>query len=218
MLQRCRPPRRADSDHAAATTCIRTACCQPVKPPVSWRRHCVHVFQSRFGGTSCGGFATSCCPSSRSSLGHTCPAQNQRCEPSAKHACFTDLGHHDQSKNRQTIAYQRTAKRHSGKSVKAPRKKWDTRKLRLHGICVVGCLPKDTDAHGKRFPCTERTHRHAAATTRIGHISSTLSYVSGTALASRGASKPTPCHPIIPRGKKSTMSPTRPSSMGMNSF
>ena len=80
------------------TTCIRTAYCQPAKPSVSWRRHCVHVSQRRFGGTSCGGFATSCCPSFRSSLGHTCPAQNQRCEPSAKHACFTDLSHHDQSK------------------------------------------------------------------------------------------------------------------------
>jgi hypothetical protein len=36
------------------------------------------------------------------------------------------------------------------------RKKWDTRKLRSHGICVVGRLPKDTDAHEKRFPGTER--------------------------------------------------------------
>jgi hypothetical protein len=38
---------------------------------------------------------------------------------------------------------------------------WNTKKvestnLRSHGICVVGRLPKVTDAHGKRFPCTER--------------------------------------------------------------
>ena len=35
-------------------------------------------------------------------------------------------------------------------------KKWETKKLRSHGICLVGGLPKVTDAHGKRFPCTER--------------------------------------------------------------
>lgn len=35
-------------------------------------------------------------------------------------------------------------------------KKVESTNLRLHGICVVGRLPKDTDAHGKRFPCTER--------------------------------------------------------------
>jgi hypothetical protein len=34
-------------------------------------------------------------------------------------------------------------------------KKWETKKLRSHGICVVGHEPKVTDAHGKRFPCTE---------------------------------------------------------------
>jgi hypothetical protein len=35
-------------------------------------------------------------------------------------------------------------------------KKVESTNLRLHGICVVGRLPKDTDAHGKRFPGTER--------------------------------------------------------------
>jgi hypothetical protein len=38
---------------------------------------------------------------------------------------------------------------------------WNSKKVestnsRLHGICVVVSQPKDTDAHGKRFPCTER--------------------------------------------------------------
>ena len=35
-------------------------------------------------------------------------------------------------------------------------KKVESTNLRSHGICVVGRLPKVTDAHGKRFPCTER--------------------------------------------------------------
>ena len=35
-------------------------------------------------------------------------------------------------------------------------KKWETKKLRSHGICVVVSEPKVTDAHEKRFPGTER--------------------------------------------------------------
>ena len=39
-------------------------------------------------------------------------------------------------------------------NCKGPRKKWDTRKLRSHEICVVGGLPKVTDDLEKRLPCT----------------------------------------------------------------
>ena len=35
-------------------------------------------------------------------------------------------------------------------------KKVESTNLRSHGICLVGRLPKVTDAHGKRFPCSER--------------------------------------------------------------
>jgi|GEM_PF-3700178 len=34
-------------------------------------------------------------------------------------------------------------------------KKVESTNSRLHGICLVGRLPKVTDAHEKRFPCTE---------------------------------------------------------------
>jgi hypothetical protein len=43
-------------------------------------------------------------------------------------------------------------------------KKVESTNSRLHGICVVGRLPKVTDAHGKRFPCTERQQQAGTCT------------------------------------------------------
>ena len=46
-------------------------------------------------------------------------------------------------------------------------KKVESTNWRLHGICVVGRLPKDTSKLGKRFPCTSR---HTSALERKYHI------------------------------------------------